>query len=696
MGQNTSNKSTYTQDISDVIREERERIGIEKNDQKLYGLAISGGGIRSASFAMGVLQALVLDKIDLLKRIHYLSTVSGGGYIGSSLTWFLRMGLPNGTKAGTTADKFPFGFKGKGARNQSSSGNEILDFIRQNANYLTPGKGLNIVSLFGVVMRSTFVSLLVYFSLLTVVFTGLTWLGAFETFSQLPLRVNTLLNLAAGLVGLIFSFAIIYSMTTLFKAQYNWMIFAQRSAGKAWALTFGLVLLGVTPMIAAYIDNMIINSSTGLGGVLMGLYEQFRNRKPESEEGALSKVRVLAGVAALIYGLLVLACVVANVGIKEYGYQWVILPSVIVIVVGMFVNLNVFGLHRMYRDRLMETFMADKDNLLKNLWGPAKCANKTLLQEMCSKEINPKPYHLINTNLITTDSPRPKYNGRGGDNFILSPLYCGSDATGWQTTNHYRKHRVGNRGLTLATAMAISGAAVNPSAGPDGQGLTKNMLVSMLLGLLNIQLGFWSDNPDPEKKGWLRFPSNFLKPGLFGNVLGRHLSETRPSILLTDGGHFENLGAYELIRRRLNVIIVSDAGADPDFVFEDLTNLIEKVRVDFGTKVRFRKEFPLKDLIPEQEDGTMGKKLTLAKRGFAVADLTYSADEDTEANRKGILIYIKSTLPSGLPTDLYGYKLSHPTYPDETTADQFFDEVQFEAYRELGFQLTKRVDWSLI
>jgi hypothetical protein len=167
-----ANEDSYTKSIEEVIKKEKERIGVEDKDEKLYGLAISGGGIRSASFALGVLQALVLPKINLLKKLHYMSTVSGGGYIGASLTWFLRMGLLNKEPAGLTVDNFPFGTKGVGAKKPKGegskyNGNEILDFIRQHGNYLTPDKGLDMVSLIGVVIRSTYVSLLVYFSLLT-------------------------------------------------------------------------------------------------------------------------------------------------------------------------------------------------------------------------------------------------------------------------------------------------------------------------------------------------------------------------------------------------------------------------------------------------------------------------------------------------------------------------------------------------
>jgi len=86
--------------------------------------------------------------------------------------------------------------------------------------------------------------------------------------------------------------------------------------------------------------------------------------------------------------------------------------------------------------------------------------------------------------------------------------------------------------------------------------------------------------------------------------------------------------------------------------------------------------------------GPWQKKYRSAKRGFAIADILYDR-HDPAAN--GILLYLKPTLINDLPTDIHGYKSGHPTFPDQPTTDQFFDEAQFEAYRELGYQLTKQM-----
>ena len=144
---------------------------------------------------------------------------------------------------------------------------------------------------------------------------------------------------------------------------------------------------------------------------------------------------------------------------------------------------------------------------------------------------------------------------------------------------------------------------------------------------------------------------------------------------LADGGHFENLALYELIRRRCRFIIISDAGADPKFDFSDLAKVIEMARVDFGAKVTLSTD----DLVPSSETG-------LAKNAYVTGSIKYLDDKEPAK-----LIYIKTTLTKGLPEDIYGYRRANPTYPDESTSNQFFNETQFEAYRELGYQIGKKL-----
>ena len=155
---------------------------------------------------------------------------------------------------------------------------------------------------------------------------------------------------------------------------------------------------------------------------------------------------------------------------------------------------------------------------------------------------------------------------------------------------------------------------------------------------------------------------------MFREMLGKGLNEKCNQIHLSDGGHFENLGMYELIRRRCKYIIVSDAACDPHFHFQDLGKLIELARLDFGAEVQINVD----DLKSKGDDRVSDKAIVQGK-------IIYDDGETAE------LIYIKTTITKYLSEDIYSYRRAHDVFPDQTTADQFFDEPQFEAYRELGY-----------
>jgi hypothetical protein len=182
---------------------------------------------------------------------------------------------------------------------------------------------------------------------------------------------------------------------------------------------------------------------------------------------------------------------------------------------------------------------------------------------------------------------------------------------------------------------------------------------------------------------WLFATPNFLHPGLWELTLRWNLSEESHLVQLSDGGHFENLALYELIRRRAKVIILCDGAADPDDKFSDLANAIEKVRVDFNALIDISSE-QLQSLVPRKHDKfSSDAGRGYAQRGFIDANIYYF---DKDKVTLGKLIYIKTTFYPELSADLYSYRERHPEFPDQSTADQFFDEKQFEAYRELGYQ----------
>ncbi len=227
-------------------------------------------------------------------------------------------------------------------------------------------------------------------------------------------------------------------------------------------------------------------------------------------------------------------------------------------------------------------------------------------------------------------------------------------------------------GISLATAVSISGAAASPNMGYNSSPAT-----AFLLTLFNVRLGAWLPNPAyPHSKSDMSrsAPANALRP--FLSELSGHADASSPNIYLSDGGHFENLGIYEMIRRRCRYIVVSDAGCDPDCQFEDLGNAVRKVMNDLdGVAINFDK-LELKSR--KAENGT---PVT-----FAEAEIDYGNGE------VGHLLYFKpsyfTTQPKGwtteLSADILAYANLHPDFPHESTGDQWFSESQFESYRRLG------------
>ncbi|HRH78948.1 MAG TPA: hypothetical protein PK129_16500, partial [Cellvibrionaceae bacterium] len=273
----------------------------------------------------------------------------------------------------------------------------------------------------------------------------------------------------------------------------------------------------------------VIAAISASAGSLIGFIQYVRARRGNTTDNSF--IFYIAS-ALILYGL-TYSAFVFNSAIAEFHIgRWVFFGGgLLAIILGLFVNTNYLGLHRMYRDRLIEAFLPDHDSVDCNQWRMAKGADNTTLDQFCQTP-NERPYHLINTNLVLSDSLVSKYYSRGGDSFVLSPLFSGSDATGWVKTCAWqrkpKKLTARSSGISLASAMAVSGASVNPNAGNSGRGPTRSKLVSTLLTLLNIRLGYWVVNPKRVYQRW--FKPNLIYPGLNGSLLGPGLHE-KQSIL---------------------------------------------------------------------------------------------------------------------------------------------------------------------
>lgn len=344
-------------------------------------------------------------------------------------------------------------------------------------------------------------------------------------------------------------------------------------------------------------------------------------------------------------------------------------------------NINYVGLHRFYRDRLMEAFMPTDAAVKSGRSTHSPRADTLNITELAksSQVFNPVPYPLVNTNVILINDKNKKVASRGGDNFIISPLYVGCAATGWCRSEDYIK---AYGPLTLATAVAASGAAASASAGYIGTGITLNPIVAAAMSALNIRLGLWVGNPQlvhKKKINKLFGVPTFLRPGLSA-LLSRAHKSNRAFVELTDGGHFENLGLYELVRRKLDVIVVVDGEADPKISLSSFVSATHRIEQDFGATLDFFEGLGPSRLMMYPDKGYPAD-VRYAQAPFLVAKINYQG-----VNQPGVLIYIKSTLIRQMDFKTSGYLAGNPAFPHQSTVDQFFDPDQFDAYRFLGYE----------
>jgi hypothetical protein len=326
-------------------------------------------------------------------------------------------------------------------------------------------------------------------------------------------------------------------------------------------------------------------------------------------------------------------------------------------------------MHRYYRDRLLEAYMPEFKKDISDNTADFSNSDEFYLKDMKINESG-APYHILNTNLNTTGSKNLTLRLRGGDNFIFSPAFIGSNATGYQESDKYIKGE-----MSLATALSISGAAVDPNTG-----VTRSRPLAFIMTLLNVRLGCWIINPKR------RVITNAVAPTFwhtyaFREMMGSGLNEENSFVHLADGGHFENLGLYELVRRKCPYIIISDAGADPKWTFKDLARACELIRADFYADTTL-------DTRPMHPD----KETQYSKKLYVLGDIKYLPDDKNEKAKSSKVIFIKTGVTyDGLPEDIHGYKRINKDFPDESTSDQFFDETQFEAYRELGYKVGEMI-----
>lgn len=782
-----------------MLEQERERLACSRErepEAPWLGLAMSGGGIRSAIYCLGALQRLAAG--GLLRHFDYMSSVSGGGYTAASLQWFWTR-----EPAIYSGPNFPYGT----ARSAPAArDDENLAYLRTHSSFLAPGQGISIWSGIAVLIRTLLLSVLVWFPItvgamlllmlvapspaimsklflhydrynyarvplldtvipsfagwalvgmaaviaIFLAFTSLLALASIlvppETIDNLEDRKKRarkciLIGIIPGGAGLLVSLELLkYGDMPYLSSALMWLGFALTAfgllavavallqmgrrlefglhytlrrkfdLGMTWAAwSFGCVaLLFSIPFASHYAVKFLHDQPslfaalTAASGLVSGLYGHFVQAQRAAPRLAFRLgATLLAGT--FIYAMLVLAYLAAVFILAPLALDPT-LPAGFVqpnfarglaiafpvalffsVAFGLSSNLNHLGLHRFYRDRLMETFLTTKERTGFSAADRASLSDFWLAPQDTSRVTY--PYPLLNTNAIMIHDSNPVLRLRGGDSFVLSPMFVGSASTGWMgTKQHIERHGP----LTLASAMAASGAAANANAAYIGSGITRDRLISIVMVLLNVRLGVWLGRP-----GARRDTPNYFNAGFKYGIWGAYRSDSN-FVELTDGGHFDNLGVYELIRRRLDVIVVFDSEEDPATSMSALASVCQRVHEDFGVMIDVGNKA---DSIAAAKDMGYPPLAKFSEQSWFVCKIIYPAPpaytapdgtkragigNDVKA-KEGTFVYVKSNMQKELSFPAKGYKAKNPDFPNQSTMDQFFDPAQFEAYRELGF-----------
>ena len=366
--------------------------------------------------------------------------------------------------------------------------------------------------------------------------------------------------------------------------------------------------------------------------------------------------------------------------------SFIITLSLTSVLAAFFIHINKFSLHALYRNRLTLAYLAasrkpqertpvrftgfdEHDNLAMN----ALCYEPNNLNRA------QRPFHVLNMALNLVDTANLAWQERKAAPFSVTPLHAGSPALGYRPSAQYAQNR-GDEPISLGTAMAISGAAASPNAGYHS-----SPAITFLMTLFNARLGWWLPNPGRPGQATYRYGSPRWALGPLLNEAFGDTDDRKRYVNVSDGGHFENLGLYEMVLRRCRFILVIDASQDEDCAFDDVGNTLRKIRIDLGVHITLRQVriFPRK-----------GRQAGEIPKYCAIGEIHYRELGEPENGR---LIYIKPTLcPGDLilaePMDVYNYGQTNPRFPhDDTMTDQWFSESQFESYRQLGSHVIERL-----
>lgn len=674
------------------------------------GLAFSGGGIRSATFCLGISQVLV--RRGLFSQFDYMSTVSGGGYIGSFFSATLGTGecdevseeRETAARLNTVLDAPPL----PDAAPRHSHETTPIRHLRNHSRYLTEGGFYRQLLGVGMVLAGMVFNLLILLLLPLglALFTYLLdeqgyfhikewatnpdhWLPVYGAWGK---GVLVILSITA-LAGLAYPRIKSRAESVRYREEKSRLLKLWEKCFFGAAIVSGVVVIAsLLPLgfrLYGYLlSGQLLTSLLGIKAKLDGIAATCGVTVTIVLATLASKVNP-TGSAGKWLRILALICVPALCLFAYFavGHRMLIAsgadhwpwPCVTGVTLAILIwarwclDVNTYSPHGYYRDRLSDCYMRAIKRVSVSESAPDGIVMEHVDGLRLSK-LNQRaaaPYHLINTTLNVPNSTEREVRGRNADFFLFSKHFCGSTLTGFHPTAELE---AADGHLNLGTALAVSGAAAGSNMGWQ----TDNML-RILMTLGNVRLGYWLRNPvlGAQKAKDLGRPS---APYLLREMFALKMDESQPFVNLSDGGHHENLAVYELLRRRCKFIVAIDGGCEPDMQCTDLLRLERYAAIDFG----IRMHYDLTDLYLQ----TVG-----SSRAYGVLvkiDYNPPASDTVRRTRRpedaewGWMLYIKLATVGYGPGYVMEYKRTHGAFPHESTGDQIYDEAQFEAYRALG------------
>ncbi len=354
------------------------------------------------------------------------------------------------------------------------------------------------------------------------------------------------------------------------------------------------------------------------------------------------------------------------------------------------------SLHPFYRQRLAHAFA------VRRLCGKAveyEPCESTWLDQYGKAQTGGPKFVFAAAAAISDGDIRPA-PGLNAVSFVMSADYIGGPALGWLKTEELRRASPARirRDLTVQAAMAVSGAAFASAMGRQSQG------IQSLLALSGARLGTWLPNPlfvrnvqlnaaDPSFPKAL--PSVRGAGYFYRELLGINRFDAR-LVQVTDGGHYENLGLVEALRRRCRLIYCIDSSGDCPPLLSGLSDAIRLARFELGVEITMDNSGPfgVQNLAPGsgtqfgESNAFCGLNARITKCAVARGRITYpeAAGIEPEEARTGWLIIAKAVLWQELPDWVLTYAAEHggAEFPHDNTSDQWFSEGQFAAYTEVG------------